>query len=370
MKSRRFVAALVILVPLWAQQQQWKIASPGYHYEFPRDHFNHPDFQTEWWYYTGNLHTRDGREFGFELTFFRTGIHLPKNVAEQSDPAWRPDQIYLAHLALSDMGGRRFFHSERLNRAGPGLAGCSVEDGQNWNGNWQVRWTSLNSNEQSLQAVAPEFTLKLDLRPEKPAVIQGQNGVSQKGPERSQASHYLSFTRIAAKGTLRRGASTLEVEGLAWMDHEFFSEGRSSDLAGWDWFAIQLDNNQELMLYRLRRKSGEPDPYSSGTFVNSQGEARFLSSEDFTLQPRSVWQSPHSKARYPLEWQIAVPSLRLQLQEKTQLPDQELYSRGAVTPSYWEGAVTYSGQIDSKRVNGVGYLEMTGYDKPVWLRLR
>jgi predicted secreted hydrolase len=368
MKNRWVLLFLVL--PLWAQQQNWQIAEPGYQYEFPRDHFNHPQFQTEWWYYTGNLHASDGHRYGFELTFFRTGIHLPKQILAQSDPAWTPDQIYLAHFALSDIDGRKFFHTERLNRAGPGLAGCSAAERQNWNGNWQVTWSAGTSDEQQLQAVAPDFTLRLDLNSEKPPVIQGQNGISKKGPGPSQASHYISFTRIATKGSLQRGNSKTALTGIAWMDHEFFSEGRNSDLAGWDWFAIQLDNNQELMLYRLREKSGRLDPYSSGEFIDAQGHARFLSSQDFTLAPGASWASPHSKARYPGDWKIDVPSLRLHLKERTALPDQELYSRSAATPSYWEGAVTYSGDLASKPIGGVGYLEMTGYDKPVWLQQR
>jgi predicted secreted hydrolase len=194
--------------------------------------------------------------------------------------------------------------------------------------------------------------------------------VSQKGHDPSQASHYISFTRLGAKGTLQRGNSAIPVAGLAWMDHEFFSEGRNTNLAGWDWFAIQLDNNEELMLYRLRQKSAEPDPYSSGTYVDAHGNGHFLSSTEFSLTPAAPWQSPHSKARYPLEWRIDVPSLDLHLQQKTALSDQELYSHSAVTPSYWEGAVTYVGQLRGKPVNGVGYLEMTGYDKAVWLRQR
>ena len=162
----------------------------------------------------------------------------------------------------------------------------------------------------------------------------------------------------------------LQVDGLAWMDHEFFSESRNSDLAGWDWFAIQLDNHEELMLYRLRNKSGEPNPYSSGTFVDAQGHSQFLNAATFSLKAGEAWQSPHSKARYPLEWQIDVPRLNLHLVEKTELSDQELYSTSAITPSYWEGAVQYSGQSGDELVKGVGYLEMTGYDKPVWLRQR
>jgi predicted secreted hydrolase len=368
MKSSRVFTALLFL--LTAQAQEWQIAAPGYRYEFPRDHFNHPGFQTEWWYYNGNLHAPDGRRFGFELTFFRTGIRFPEQVAQQFDAAWRPDQIYIAHLALSDLDGRRFYHTERLNRAGPGLAGASLKDGRYWNGNWQVTWNGLDSDAQHLQGVTQDFTLQLDLRPTKPAVIQGQNGISRKGPNRSQASHYISFTRIEAKGILQLGVSTFQLVGLAWVDHEFFSESRNSNLAGWDWFAIQLDGNEELMIYRPRQKGGEPDLYSSGTYVDPQGQVHFLKWTDFSLQPGGYWQSPHSKSRYPLEWQIDVPSLDLHLQQKTALPDQELYSQRAITPSYWEGAVTYSGQLRGHPTSGVGYLEMTGYGQPVWFQQR
>ncbi len=369
MRSRALLTALLVVVSGWAQE--WQIAAPGYQYSFPRDYFNHPAFQTEWWYYTGNLHAANGRKYGFELTFFRTGIHLPKQISEESAAVWRPDEIYLAHFALSDINGQHFYHSERINRAGPGLAGASIQDKTYWNGNWQVTWTSLASCKQALQAVAPEFKLQLDFQPAKPAVIQGQDGISRKGPNPSQASHYISFTRLRARGTLQPAEGTqIQLEGLAWMDHEFFSESRDSNVAGWDWFSIQLDDNQELMLYRLRQKSGAYDPYSSGTFIDAAGKSHFLSSTDFTLHPGQQWVSPHSKARYPIAWQIDVPSLALHLRQNTALADQELYSLSAITPSYWEGAVTYSGQLGGKPAQGVGYLEMTGYDKAVWLRQR
>ncbi|HWF48979.1 MAG TPA: carotenoid 1,2-hydratase, partial [Bryobacteraceae bacterium] len=148
----------------------WQLALPGYHYEFPRDNFNHPDYQTEWWYYTGNLHTADGRRFGFELTFFREGVDLKAS----SNGVWDPSQIYFAHLALSDINGGHFYHTERLNRAGPGLAGASLAQQTYWNGNWQVRWISLTTGQQELRAVADQFTLDLNLNPEKPLVINGK----------------------------------------------------------------------------------------------------------------------------------------------------------------------------------------------------
>lgn len=359
---RNKAAAVFIALSFTASAQQWRLALPAYRYEFPRDHFNHPDYQTEWWYYTGNLRAANGHRFGFELTFFRETIHLPSTQIASSDATWRPDQIYFAHLALSDIDGQEFSHIERLNRAGPELAGSSLEQRRYWNGNWQVRWASLATGEQQLRAICDRFTLELDLKPEKPLVIHGRDGISQKGPRPGQASHYISFTRLHATGRLSNWKRiSYTIDGLAWMDHEFFTPVNDDSLAGWDWFAVQLNNNEELMLYRLRRESGERDPFSSGTYVDAQGRAHFLSSSDFSLSPGETWHSPASVGQYPIAWNISIPCLQLELSERTPLKTQELFAKGSVTPAYWEGAVTYDGHIHAKPVTGVGYLEMTGY---------
>jgi predicted secreted hydrolase len=368
MKTRLIAGLIALLLPVWAGQ--WQLALPGYQYHFPRDHFSHPKYQTEWWYYTGNLQAADGHRFGFELTFFRQGMDLPKRVAASSDAIWRPDQIYLAHLALSDIDAGEFYHTERLNRAGPGLAGIDAADRRYWNGNWQVRWIPGATGEQELQAVCRRFALQLDLAPEKPFVIHGKNGVSQKAPEIGRASHYVSFTRLHAAGQLRWNSVSFRLNGLAWMDHEFFTGQLDSTEVGWAWFAIQLQNNEELMLYRLRKKSGRTDPYSSGTYVDAHGEPHFLDASQFSLSPGGVWQSPNSGARYPLGWEISIPSLDLELSERTSLNNQELFSKDRAFPTYWEGAVTYSGHIHSQPVSGVGYLEMTGYEKALQLSQR
>ena len=222
----------------------------------------------------------------------------------------------------------------------------------------------------SIQAVCPRFTLELTLTPEKPFVIHGENGVSQKSPEPGRASHYISFTRLLARGKLERKGSSIALNGLAWMDHEFFTEQLDNSEAGWDWFSIQLQNNEEIMLYRLRKKSGEADSYSSGTYIDTRGEGHSLASSQFTLSPGGSWKSPNSQARYPLAWEIGIPSLSLQLSERTPLNNQELFSRDRAFPTYWEGAVTYSGHVHSRPVTGLGYLEMTGYDKPLQLSRR
>jgi predicted secreted hydrolase len=360
MSSRAFIALITVASALAAQQ--WQLALPGYQYKFPRDHFNHSEYQTEWWYYTGNLRAPDGHRFGFELTFFREGVRVTPQQAAESGPTWRPDQIYLAHLALSDIDGQEFFHTERLNRAGPGLAGSGIEQQRYWNGNWQARWISVSSGEQELQAVCDRFAVRLDLKPEKPLVIHGKDGLSQKGPLPGEASHYISFTRLAASGKLSAWhGREYSLTGLAWMDHEFFSQVNDDALAGWDWFAIQLNSNEELMLYRLRKKSGQPDPFSSGTYVDAQGGAHFLAASDFSLSPGETWQSMASGARYPIAWSISIPCLQLDLSQRTALDNQELFAKDSVTPTYWEGAVAYNGHIHSRSVEGVGYLEMTGY---------
>ena len=337
-------------------------ALPGYHFEFPQDHFNHPNYETEWWYYTGNLHSSDGHRYGYELTFFRQA----NNSAPPSNSVWSVGQLYLTHLALSDIDGHKFEHFERLNRPGPGLAGADFAGRRYWNGNWHVQWTS-DQGDQQLQAVAGDFKLELQLSPAKPFVINGVNGVSQKGPEAGQASHYISFTRLASRGTLLRNGKATALTGTSWMDHELFTEKQDPNLSGWDWFAIQLDNNQELMLYRLRLKSGAVSPYSSGTFVDAKGQAHHLAAGDFTLKPGGNWKSPSSLATYPLEWRLEVPSLGLNLNEKADLKDQELYTRDSVSPGYWEGAVEYDGTEQGTATKGVGYLEMTGYLEPLLL---
>lgn len=358
------LAALVLLATA-AAAPHWKVAEPGAPYQFPGDYFSHPDYQTEWWYYTGNLRAKNGHRLGFELTFFRTALDLPKGSETQIAPQWRLDQIYLAHFALSDLDGHEFYHDERINRAGPGIAGASAQGHRVWNGNWHVDWSA--QQQQDLGAVTDRVHLRLHLNPEKQVVINGENGIDVKGPLPGEASRYFSFTRLAASGSVELRNQTLQVDGEAWMDHEYFTEPPDNTLAGWDWFSIQLDNHEELMLYRLRRKSGGPDRYSSGTYVEASGKAHHLDSTQFTLTPHGTWRSPESKSEYPTNWTIAVPSLGLTLQESTTLPNQELLSQSGTTPSYWEGAVAYTGVVRQRPVTGQGYLEMTGYGTPVWL---
>ena len=355
MKSRWTCLAALFL---YVATAQYRAALPGYRYEFPRDHFNHPDFQTEWWYYTGNVKSADGRRFGFELTFFRQGVDRdPKNAG-----TWDVRDLYVAHLALSDLDGGNFLHAERTNRAGPGIAGISEADRRIWNGNWQIGW---QGDEQILGAVDERFSLRFTLRPTKPPVIHGENGVSQKAEGEGRASHHVSLTRLNTTGEIQTAGKTFEVTGSAWMDHEFSTHQLGTDQAGWDWISIQLQDNTELMLFHIRRKDGSIDPYSAGTFVDSRGATTHVFRDEFTMEPAGTsWTSPATHAVYPVRWRISVPKLGLALECATSLSSQELTPSGFL-PAYWEGAVNLTGKKVGSPIGGVGYLEMTGYDHPI-----
>ena len=331
----------------------YREALPGYRFQFPRDHFDHPEFRTEWWYYTGNMRAADGHRYGFELVFFRQG---QRRGPSDNPSRWRIDDLYLAHLALTDIDGKRYRYQQRLNRAGPGIAGASFDERRIWNGNWQAQWDT--SGAQTLSAVAENIRFTLRLKPRKPPVLNGDNGLSQKAGGAGKASYYVSFPSLAVEGTLNGAAVT----GTAWMDHEWFTHQLEPFQAGWDWFSIQLDNHTEFMLFQLRHTDGSIDPYSAGTYVDAGGRATHLKRSDFQLQPVEFWTSPATHARYPIRWRISIPALQVTLECGAALPDQELVSDEATAPTYWEGAVTYSGSSA-----GVGYLEMTGYAKPVRL---
>jgi predicted secreted hydrolase len=353
------VFLLTLFLAVQPAAAQYRAALPGYHYQFPRDHFNHPEFQTEWWYYTGNLTATGGHRFGFELTFFRQAVN--RDASKTS--TWDVQDVYMAHLALSDLDGGAFYHVERTNRAGPGIAGVSETDGRIWNGNWSVE---LKDNKQQLNAMDERFALELSLRSEKPPVIHGQNGVSQKAEGAGHASHYISFTRLLTTGMIQVQGIRFQISGVAWMDHEFFTHQLSNDQSGWDWFSVQLADNTELMLFELRRKDGALDPFSAGTYVDANGKTVHLRAADFSLKPKGQsWTSSETGATYPIQWSISVPKLGIELEASTKLKSQELSGKSKFIPSYWEGAINLSGRKNSSAVQGVGYLEMTGYDHPL-----
>ncbi len=359
----RLLSLIVLCVaPLAA----FEPALPGYEFQFPRDHFAHPGFEIEWWYYTGNLETSQGRRFGYELTFFRNAVER----ARPAESPWDVDQIYLAHFTLSDIEAQQFHQAERVNRGGPGIAGASLEDARIWNGNWQAEWLDPRNpvGPQRLRAVAPGYRIELDLQPRKHPVIHGIGGVSQKADGAGKASHYISFTRLATSGSIDVGGSRFAVQGESWMDHEFSTDSMGEGQQGWDWMSILWEDGSELMLYRMRDSDGEADPHSAGAHVDAQGRATHLRAEDFEMIPSGWWTSPDTGGRYPLEWRVRLPMLGLDFRMTTPLAQQEVASRAG--PSYWEGAADFTGAGPSGPLHGRGYLEMTGYDAPIRLGLQ
>lgn len=325
--------------------------------EFPRDLGPHPDFRTEWWYYTGNLDTTDGRHFGYELTFFRVSM-LPPDQAIPRASVWATNQVYMAHFALTNVAAEEFYAFQRYARGATELAGAQADPYRVWLEDWQVE--QIGEGRFRLHAANEGLIIDLELADEKGPVRHGIDGYSQKGPEQSNASYYYSQTRLATTGTISINDQIFDVEGLSWKDHEYSTSVMSAGQVGWDWFAIQLDNEYELMLYQIRRDDGSTDPFSSGTLIAPNGETTPLSRENFVIETHDVWISPHSGAEYPVGWTVSLPDQSLVLELTPFLLDQELN----ISTIYWEGAVSISGTQDGQSVQGSGYVEMTGYAEP------
>lgn len=338
-------------VPAYARE--FKQALPPYKFTFPRDHASHDEFRTEWWYFTGHLQSTDKRTFGYELTFFRTGLD---NDDKEQNP-WNLRNIYLAHFAVTDENGKRFFYREKLNRAGVKFAGASQSVPDVYNENWSMR---AKNNEFHLKAIDPEFSIDLTLESKKPPVVHGKNGVSQKADCKGCASHYYSLTRLQTSGKMNIGKQTVDVTGLTWMDHEFGSNQLTPSQVGWDWFSVQLDNNIDLMLYVMRNNDGSTDPNSSGTIINADGSTQHLSRKDYVIQTKSTWTSDKTKGKYPSAWHVSIPAVQAELDVVPTVADQELVTKGAGV-TYWEGASTVKGTYKGRPANGKAYVEMTGY---------
>jgi predicted secreted hydrolase len=337
-------------------------ALPGYAFSFPRDHYAHDDFRTEWWYYTGHLRTKSGERYGYQVTFFRSGLAE----ARSSQSRWAAKNLYLAHFAVSDIPRKEFRYFERLNRAAMGQAGASETEFRVWVGDWEA---SGADTRQRLRAKDGGFAVDLNLASLKPPVVHGENGVSRKGEGRGHASHYYSLTRLKTDGTLTVRGKTMEVTGLSWMDHEFGSTELNPDQVGWDWFSLQFDDGADVMLYVIRKADGQPDPYSAGTQVGRDGRMVRLRQPDFTLEVLDRWVSPRSRGAYPMKWRLRAPSIGLDVTVTPAFPDQELNTAKSTQVIYWEGAVRAEGTVSGRPANAQGYVEMTGYAAPFRKRL-
>ena len=332
---------------------------------FPADFGAHPEYQTEWWYYTGNLFTSDGRRFGYQLTFFRRALK-PMSDQVQRSSAWAADQVYLAHFALTDVTGGEHYAYERLERGALNLAGVTAAPFEVWLDDWQV--VEVAERLYQLQVSAPAagiqsgegnavVNLELNLMDLKGPVLQGDQGYSRKGEDPGNASYYYSLTRLQTTGKLELNGQTFELHGNSWMDHEYSTSALSANQVGWDWFSIQLDNNQELMLFQLRKADGSIDTFSTAALIQADGSITRFSAQDFKIQALATWHSPRSGGEYPARWQIDIPAAGIALTLTPVLADQEMDLRYR----YWEGAVDIQGTVGSQVVAGVGYVELTGY---------
>jgi predicted secreted hydrolase len=335
-----------------APREEFALAVTPRAFEFPRDHGPHREYRHEWWYLTGHLDSERGERFGFELTFFRYALGAPtESVPEAS--AWRADQVYVAHFAITDVPRREFHFAERREREALQLAGASAAPLRVWLQNWVLE---SDGSEWRLAAGDSAYTLELVLTPAGAPMLNGDAGLSRKSADRGAASYYYSIPLLKARGALVRGGERQPVRGTAWLDREWGSGALASDQEGWDWFAVQLGDGSALMFYALRKRGGARDPFSAGTWVDSNGSALALANDDVEIEVLDHWNSPRGGS-YPARWRVRVPRLELELELRPVLADQEL----GTTPRYWEGAVEVSGERLRRPTTGRGYVELTGY---------
>ena len=321
----------------------------------PRDFGAHEDFRTEWWYYTGNLQTAEGRHFGFELTIFRVAL-LPPTTELPDDSQWYSHSVYFAHFAVSDIAGERFHAFERYSRPGPGLAGAQADPYRVWLEDWNI--AEQTPGVYRLQASQADVSLNLTLIDEMGMVLHGDQGYSRKGEEGTNASYYYSQPRLRADGFVRLDGVEHSVSGLAWKDHEFSTSVLDENQIGWDWFSLQLEDGSALMLFQLREREGGISTSSSGTFVTADGNPQPIQDDEFEITVLELWRSPHTGGVYPAAWQVHLEGSDCLLDVRPWMADQEIHF-SAVT--YWEGAVRFEGFCNGAPARGNGYVELTGY---------
>jgi len=330
----------------------WRLAKPGYQFQFPQDHAPHPDYRTEWWYLTGNLQTADGKEFGYELTFFRYGYRSPaQRIPVKS--RFVIDDVKFAHFAVTDVRAKSFHVAERTSRGAYGDAGFLSGVRLAWIGDWEL------DLRQKFEAKAENdgCAIDLELDPEKPPVLEGENGYSRKASSGDHASEYYSITRMGTQGSVVIAGQTYQVSGLSWFDREWSTNQLAPNQAGWNWFGIQLDDGSDLMLYQIRLRDGAIDPCSSGKWIDRDGHTVDIANGEFVLQPTRFWTTADKRATYPIGWRLKIEKLGLDAEISTPVENQELN----VGVRYWEGCVRVKGTRDQQGVTGKGYLELTGY---------
>ena len=359
---RGFLSFFLVL-QMAAAGPEWKVAEPDFDWSFPRDHWAHSGYRTEWWYFTGQLASREdpGRRFGYQFTLFRIGLQPEPS---RLDSQWAAHSLIMGHAAISDLGGQRHLFSEVLYREVPLLGGFGAPGDRliAWSlppAGGEERWELLwNGEAFDFHMSDPVRGMALDLstRPVKPLVFQGPSGYSRKGEPSNAASQYYSFTRLQTDGTLTVDGTRFQVEGRSWMDKEFGSNQLAENQVGWDWFSLQLDEGQEIMLYHLRNRSGASD-FARGTWISRTGEARYLEAGEWSVEVTAHWTSPATGAVYPARWKVSLEEVEYEIVPL--LAEQENRSRLVLDLNYWEGAVSVLNS-EGEEI-GQGYVELTGY---------
>ena len=362
-----FFLFILVLTPVWGYTENtngYLSVTGSCDLQLPKDHASHSGYRTEWWYYTGNLKSALGKRYGFQLTFFRRRIIPSESEEKWPTPAsaWRTGQIYLAHAAISDLDGKHHFYAQDMGRSVLGIAG-EYRDNDTiriFVKKWSAR---IGPKVHRLKVISNPFSFDLNLTPVKPAAFHGKKGYSRKGSTPESASCYYSLTRLETKGQVTLSKKTVDVNGLSWMDHEFSTAPLEPGLVGWDWFGLQLSDNTELMIYLLRHEDGGFNPASSGTYIRSNGKTKHLSGHDIEVTVTDTWNSPNSGAVYPARWRIRIPWPAMDLMITPNLADQEMKTKESTGVTYWEGSVSVRGIKTGRRINGQGYVELTGYAK-------
>jgi len=347
------IAAALLFWPLaLGAEAEYAQVMPGRALEFPRDHGSHPAFRTEWWYVTGWLEDDAGKPLGFQVTFFRTRPRL----AGDNPSRFAPRQILIAHAALADPAAGRLAHDQRVARAGFGLAEAADGDTDVHIDDWRLR---REAGRYLAHIPGREFSLDLALDITQPPLLQGEAGFSQKGPDPRAASHYYSAPQLQVSGTVSRGGRAEQVRGAAWLDHEWSSDYVSQGAVGWDWIGINLEDGGALMAFRMRSRDGAT-LWAGGTRRAADGSTEVLSAGEVVFEPRRSWRSPRTGTTYPVACSVRAGNLALDIEPL--LEDQELDARNSSGTIYWEGAVRARA---AGRVVGKGYLELTGYWRPM-----
>lgn len=363
MLTRRFFLACLVLLLLppgfvGASPTIFKEAQPGRTLEFPRDFGAQPDYKQEWWYYSVHLESAAGDRLGYQLTFFRVAL---KSTDPKGSPSVSTQNIFAGHMALTIPARSEFISRDIAVPEILGLAAAANDHLEVRIDDWQI---SLKGDVHVLQARSRNLALDLRLTPQRPITLHGSGGYVARGNPTGSGYHY-SLSRLATQGEVRCGAQIYKVSGTSWFDREFGTTILGPKQRGWDWFALQLNDGRDVMLYLLRNRDGGLSPNSYGAIIDPRGQVSRLGPGDFQLTPTGHWKSPRTAAVYPAGWQLTIPGQYASLTIAPTVADQEVTLLGLDSLTYWEGQVTVTGRRGPEPVSGRGYVELTGYVQPV-----